>query len=69
MCFADQIGPCQNRSTRSRNSRSLGGRPLERLEKIAFGLADYGVPVHIVDAGKPDELMARLAAAGPPLAA
>ncbi|HEY1368305.1 MAG TPA: hypothetical protein VGF23_14370 [Gaiellaceae bacterium] len=50
-------------------SRSLGGRPLERLERIAFGLADYGVPVHIVDAGKPDELMARLAASGPPLAA
>jgi hypothetical protein len=44
-------------------ARSLGGDPIPPLEEVALGLGDYGVPVRLVEAGRPKELLDALAAA------
>lgn len=43
-------------------ARSLAGANVGPLEQLAAGLADYGVPVRLVDAGRPKELLETLAA-------
>jgi hypothetical protein len=43
-------------------ARSLGGDPIPPLEEVALGLGEYGVPVRLVEAGRPKELLDALAA-------
>jgi hypothetical protein len=50
-------------------ARSLGGDPVVPLGEVALGLGDYGVPVRLVEAGRPKELLEALASERAPEAA